>query len=257
MQRLRDLFRPIDHFKYLAWKAARISSPATFRLRTGERLFLRSAPATDATTAYEIFVAEVYRQVGPEPDPSVTRIVDVGANVGMSLIYWARHYPNAKLIAFEPHPVHVASLRRNLERNGISHRVELHAAAACAHASTVQLTDDEHCSSVTTNGNVQTLSIEAVDFFATLGSAPIDLLKMDIEGGEYELLGDPRFADLRIPRLVLEWHKTTEHPNGREWCEQRLTSLGYTVVPGKWSSDQNGLLWGFRNAAHSPAKAVE
>jgi len=68
----------------------------------------------------------------------------------MSLIYWAEHYPNAKLIAFEPHPVHVESLKRNLEEDRISHRVELYAAAACCRAGTVLLSDAEHCSSVTT-----------------------------------------------------------------------------------------------------------
>jgi len=253
MQRLRDLFQPLDRLKYLAWKKARLGAPTVFRLRTGERLFLRAEPAADVATAFEIFVAEVYRQVGPEPDPSVRRIVDVGANVGMSLVYWARRYPNARLVAFEPHPVHLASLRRNLEENGISDRVELHAAAACAHAGTVQLTDDEVCSSVVSepNGRTRTRSIEAVDFFAALGPGPIDLMKMDIEGGEYELLGDARFTALRIPLLVLEWHNTTEHPDGRKWCEDRLSSLGYTVVPGKWSSDDVGQLWGFRDLDRS------
>ena len=94
--------------------------------------------------------------------------------------------------------------------------------------------------------------METVDFFASLGAGPIDLLKMDIEGGEYELLEDPRFAALPVSRLVLEWHKTIDHPDGKAWCERRLTSLGYTVVQGKWSSEHNGLLWGFRNA-HLPA----
>jgi FkbM family methyltransferase len=245
MERLRDLFQPIDHLKYLAWKTAKLGTPAIFRLRTGERLFLRGQPATDVATAFEIFVAEVYRQVGPEPDPDVKRIVDVGANVGMSLVYWARRYPNARLVAFEPHPIHVASLKRNLQENGISDRVELHAVAACAHARTVQLTDEEVCSSITTRPNARTRSIEAVDFFATLGSEPIDFMKMDIEGGEYELLGDPRFAALRVPCLVLEWHNTTEHPDGRQWCEDRLRSLGYTVVPGRWTTSEVGQLWGF------------
>jgi FkbM family methyltransferase len=249
MQRLRDLFQPIDRLKYLAWKAAKLGTPAVFRLRTGEKLFLRGAPAADVATAFEIFVAEVYRQLGPEPDHSVTRIVDVGANVGMSLVYWATRYPNARIVAFEPHPVHVASIKRNLEENGISDRVELHPVAACANAGTVHLTDDEVCSSVTTEPNARTRSIEAVDFFKTLGSEPIDLMKMDVEGGEYELIGDPRFAALRIPRLVLEWHNTTEHPDGRKWCEERLSSFGYTVVPGKWSSDDVGQLWGFRDLA--------
>lgn len=246
MRRLRDLLVTRDRVKYLAWKAGRIRRPATFRLRSGERIYLRAAPATDVLTAYEMFVAEVYRDVGPEPNPAVKRVVDVGANVGLSLVYWANRYPKAALVAFEPHPVHLASLRRNLEINGIADRVQVHAAAACTAPGTAHLSDEENCSAVVDGKTTGAQRVEAVDFFASIGIEPIDLLKIDIEGGEYALLEDARFAALRVSRLVLEWHKTDEHPEGRQWCERQLESMGYTVVPGKWSSEQNGLLWGFR-----------
>ena len=33
-----------------------------------------------------------------------------------------------------------------------------------------------------------------------------DLLKIDIEGGEWPLLTDARFGELKVPAIVLEYH---------------------------------------------------
>jgi FkbM family methyltransferase len=253
MHSLRDLFTGVDHARYLAWRARKSSRPAAFSLRDGQRLLLRPPPATDTTTAFEIFVAEVYRSVGPARDASFTRIVDVGANVGFSLLYWAKHYPSAELIAFEPHPVHVDSIRENLKINGLSSRVKLHAAAASTRPGVLSLTDEEHCSTTLARAGAKSFQVEAIDFFDAVGDEPIDLLKLDIEGGEYQLLADARFAALPVRTCVLEWHKTPEHPDGRAWCEERLRSAGFVVRQGLWSSEVNGLLWGFRDTRPSGA----
>src|SRR5690606_29753371 len=46
----------------------------------------------------EIFVEEVYKvQLRPNP-----LIIDCGANIGLSVIYFKRHFPDARVIAFEP-----------------------------------------------------------------------------------------------------------------------------------------------------------
>lgn len=246
MQRLRDILTSIDRVRYLAWRARRSQQPATFRLRSGERLFLRAPPATDTLTAYEIFVAEVYRSVGPNPDNSVRRIVDVGANVGFSLLYFGSRYPNAQMIAFEPHPVHVSSLKKNLELNNLTSRVTLHPVAACSRSGTVRLSDEENCSSVVPGEGPRAIEVAAADFFEKVGTEPVEILKMDIEGGEYDLLRDPRFAGLDVRTIVLEWHRSKLHPDGRDWCVRRLRDLGYSVTTGLWTSDVNGLLWGFR-----------
>jgi FkbM family methyltransferase len=217
MQRLRDILTSIDRVRYLAWRARRSQQPATFRLHSGERLFLRAPPATDTLTAYEIFVAEVYRSVGPNPDASVRRIVDVGANVGFSLLYFASRYPNAQMVAFEPHPVHVSSLRKNLELNNLTSRVTLHPVAACSQPGTVRLSDDENCSSVVAGDSSGAIEVAAADFFEEVGTEPIEMLKMDIEGGEYDLLHDARFAGLDVRTIVLEWHRSNAYPDGRDF----------------------------------------
>jgi hypothetical protein len=95
-----------------------------------------------------------------------------------------------------------------------------------------------------------TLRVPLVDFFETVGTEPIDLLKMDIEGGEYALLSDPRFARLPIRALVMEWHRTRERPDGKAWCERALADMGYEVTPGIWTGEVNGLLWARRKEAH-------
>ena len=67
--------------------------------------------------------------------------------------------------------------------------------------------------------------------FGVLGGMTIDLLKMDIEGGEYAILDDPRFAGLRMRWLVMECHRTAAVARPRGYCRRRLETLGYEVLP--------------------------
>ena len=243
MPRLRDQLTPLSHLRYLAWRALPRGRAVTLRLRSGERLMLRPPPAEDLATAYEMFVARVYQPPFAVEVATTRRIVDVGANCGHSLLFWARHYPHAHVLAFEPHPVHLAVLERNVALNGLEQRVTLHRAAAGVGQGEISLLDAESRSSIVDVPQEKALRVPLFDFFETIGTPPIDLLKMDIEGGEYALLSDPRFAALKIRTLVLEWHRTREHPDGKDWCEQTLARLGYEVTPGIWTGQENGLLW--------------
>ena len=47
------------------------------------------------------------------------RIVDCGANIGMSVIFFKAVYPDADVLAFEPDAVSFAGLRRTIETNGL------------------------------------------------------------------------------------------------------------------------------------------
>ena len=85
-----------------------------------------------------------------------------------------------------------------------------------------------------------------VDFFEDVGAAPFDLLKLDIEGGEYAILGDDRFARLKPRRIALEWHTRPEVPDGRGWCVERLKGLGYQVTDGNLQHDGGGMLWAWQ-----------
>ncbi len=250
MKRLRDLLTPMSQLRYLAWRAFPAGRKVTVRLRTGERFSLRPEPATDLDTAFELFVAEVYRPPFPLDVAATRRIVDVGANCGYSTLFWASSYPQAHIVAFEPHPVHLSMLERNVALNALTDRLTLHRAAAGVRNGEIEFLDAESRSSTVDVPAGNALRVPLVDFFETVGTEPIDLLKMDIEGGEYALLSDPRFARLPIRTLVMEWHRTSERPDGKAWCERTLAELGYEVTPGIWTGEVNGLLWARRKEAH-------
>ena len=72
----------------------------------------------------------------------------------------------------------------------------------------------------------------AVDVLPELENA--DLVKIDIEGAEWALLADPRFAGARPSVLVLEYHRDgSPHPNEAQAAEDALLSAGLEVVHGR------------------------
>jgi len=60
-------------------------------------------------------------------------------------------------------------------------------------------------------------------------NAPIDLLKLDCEGSEYGIIMDPRFEELHLNCLVLEWHLTPRRPHADREILQHLRALGWQV----------------------------
>ncbi len=234
------LLDPPSLLRYVIWRLRRRRPTVQLGLRGGPRLLLRPRHVgnNDYGVAHEVFVQRQYACPRPLPPGDVRLVVDLGANVGFSCLYWLAQYPAARLIAFEPHPGHAAQLRANLAVNGMSGRVELHEAAAGIADGDIALSDAGSSSAVQEAGGAG-LSARMLDLFALLGGERIDLLKLDIEGGEYPLLADPRFAALRPRALVMEWH------GGRgDWCRARLAALGYAVME-RFDHGSHGVLWGF------------
>ena len=87
------------------------------------------------------------------------------------------------------------------------------------------------------------MRVRVVDVFQAVPDAPIDVLKMDIEGSEYAILADPRFEALaaRTERLLLEWHARGDQ--GETFCRDRLARLGFTVGSGRSCDSQCGMLY--------------
>ena len=253
-RRIRHLrvLEPSSRLHFLLWRSAtRRWRDVTLRLRTGLDLELRHN-STDHYGLSEIFFNNQYRPPAPVSlPPDLRTIVDVGANVGYSCLYFARQFPRAAITAFEPHPGHVSQIGRHLARNRLADRVTLVAAAAGVAEGQAYLTDREAGSRLIpgseqdmgeAHGNI---AVPVVDWFASLPQGNIDLLKIDVEGSEYVLLSDTRFLSDVAPRtscMVLEWHNTSEVPDGKSWCEEHLRAMGYRVFDGA-SYGHAGLIW--------------
>src|SRR5215469_1179989 len=112
-----------SHILYLAWRCAPLIPALTVSLEGGEQLCLRRPPSTDSGVAYEVIAKEVCRRAQVNP-ASIKRVVDLGAHVGISVIYWAYRYPEARIDAYEPHPVHLGMLDAHLKLNRTHHALQ-------------------------------------------------------------------------------------------------------------------------------------
>jgi FkbM family methyltransferase len=125
-------------------------------------------------------------------DPKV--IIDGGANIGTSSLYFAAKYPNARVFAIEPESGNFALLVRNTKN--YKNIVPIKAAIwGSLGARTVQnrctghwgFTVSDTSNRVEPTGQeIDCVTIESL--MKEHGIAAIDLLKLDIEGGEKDVL---------------------------------------------------------------------
>jgi FkbM family methyltransferase len=135
----------------------------------------------------EVLVADAYEL--PElMDPSA--IIDLGANVGASVAFFRLRYPNASIFACEPSPAVFGRLQKNV---GAMKNVSLRRTAVTDHTGSLpfRVSDESLMSSLDTSvpGRVVTVETRTLDdLMADFSLDELDLLKIDIEGAEFEVL---------------------------------------------------------------------
>jgi FkbM family methyltransferase len=139
-------------------------------------------------------------------------ILDAGANVGLSAIYFATRFPNAKIVAIEPERANFELLLRNVAPYP---NVTCLRKALVGAPRTVSIVDPGEGSwafQAAPAGDDQKAHIDKVegvtvsDVMRTFGWTHIDLLKLDIEGSEKEVFeaGRPWIDNVDI--IVAELH---------------------------------------------------
>jgi FkbM family methyltransferase len=158
----------------------------------------------------ELFCDEVYES--PKPIPRSPRIVDAGGHLGLASLYFLFRYPGCKLTTFEPNPTLAALLRRNLAP--WASQSELIEAALSIRGGSVDFHITEDNPLNVTGGidnrelpdrRVSVLQVKSVDVRVVLNE-PVDLMKLDVEGHEYELLRVELFNPHHIKNLIVEFH---------------------------------------------------
>lgn len=171
-------------------------------------------------------------------------IVDCGANIGASVLWFTARYPHAHILAVEPAPDNFVLLQRNCA--GLD--VDLRMAGIGATDGSSHLADTGWGTmSYRTIANEQGPEVAMLTVATLLASKPGTqyvpfLLKIDIEGGEKSLFeGDCSSID-RFPLIILEPHdwllpgEGTSLPffrfhaaAGREFCmkNENIASIGF------------------------------
>ena len=123
-------------------------------------------------------------------------VVDAGANIGSFTLFAAARGAR-RFVAIEPHPLTFAVLTENIQAAGLASRVTLvnHAVAATSGRRTLSSprmsTAATLLSEAAPGGRSLTVDTQTLgDIFRDSGWPRIDVLKIDIEGAEYEVFGD-------------------------------------------------------------------
>jgi FkbM family methyltransferase len=216
---------------------------------------------------------QAFYQCAHEPPPGALarlealgrplRALDLGAHVGTWGLWLHGRFPVQRLLALEPDPGNVAHHRRQIELNRLEGSWEVLEAAAVTADGPVCFTVGQGTNGrVTAVGDAAAVAAgEGTLEGATAGDGAVtvagrdaftlleglDLLKVDIEGGEWALLADPRAGALRVPVVMLEYHATdAPSPTPQADARAALERAGYVTAASPETQPGFGVVWGWR-----------
>ncbi|MBF0152143.1 MAG: FkbM family methyltransferase [Magnetococcales bacterium] len=175
------------------------------------RLTFRNNQGSDLYILGEVFHHQFYTL---PPSCAPETILDLGANIGLTMVYFSRVYPRARLAGVEPIPGNMSLLQKNIIDNQIVATIFQSAVAVeDGHVEMeIALRDYDHrILEETTPGRFtgQTLRVESMTMDSILERlqwARIGLLKIDIEGYEKVLLKRNCAWLTRVDALCIECH---------------------------------------------------
>ncbi|MCT7516346.1 FkbM family methyltransferase [Aliarcobacter cryaerophilus] len=154
---------------------------------------------------HELFGLEIYKFNSEKTQPF---IIDCGANIGLSVIYFKKLFPNAKVIAFEPDKKIFDYMKFNINSFGFKD-VELINKGLWKEETVLKFfsegADGGRIADNTTNEN--SIEIQTVKLSNYLNKeVQIDFLKLDIEGAETEVLLECRDNLNNVQNIFIEYH---------------------------------------------------
>ena len=192
---------------------------------------------------WEIFVGHEYGvQLGRNP-----LILDCGANIGFATRYFDLRFPESTIIAFEPNPSAVPFLEKNTK--GLSSDISVHPVAVGRRAGELTLVTRDGDGSVLASTHppsedpgAMTLTVP-VERLSGYINADVDLLKLDVEGGETDVL-EELIESGRLNRIKSMWIEYHLH------CATRA-DFGYFMS----LLDQSGFVYQIRADFNSSSMA--
>lgn len=151
----------------------------------------------------EIFVKKNY-MFNSDNDTPV--IIDCGANIGLSTIFFKQIYPKSKIICFEPDPKIFEMLKYNLTQFNYSDIQIFNKAVWIRNEKLSFQTDNSWGGKIVSNEIENSINIDAIDLNSFLDQK-VDFLKIDIEGAEYEVIINCKdLISKNVKNIFFEWH---------------------------------------------------
>lgn len=172
-----------------------------------------------------IYEAELQRRIVGLVKPGMV-VYDIGANAGFFTLAFARLAgPDGTVLAFEPQPGNAAKILRHVQLNRLTQAALIPAAVGlktglCA----FDTGPDDYQGKLTETASLLWVPVLGLDELVQSGRPAPELIKMDIEGGEYDALcGALTLLRTKRPLLILSVHGAEQD----EKCTALLRREGY------------------------------
>ena len=222
----RWLMRPA--YRYTEREFKRLSLLPRYQ-PTSTRLLGEPLDVVDAASFLfmygEIFKQQIYSFEAGSQSPL---IIDGGANIGLSTIYFKQLYPQCRVIAFEPDADVFPVLANNIRRRGYRD-VELRQRALWSSETALSfMAEGADGGRIAQSGDPRNIVVQTVRLRDHL-DRPVDLLKLDIEGAETEVIAD--CADLlhNVRHLFVEYHSFEAKPQTLRQLVDCLADAGFRL----------------------------
>lgn len=165
------------------------------------------ARTSDVKVFFQVFIDREHDVKWPKSDVAV--IIDAGANVGYSSVFFASQYPSATVIAIEPEP---GNYRQLVENTKAYSNVKPVNAALLNEPGRVSISDptaEEWAFRVdgSKKGGVDVEAVAIPQLLHRFGLTHVDILKIDVEGSEIEIFDTGSASWLnKVDNLMIELH---------------------------------------------------
>jgi FkbM family methyltransferase len=188
--------------------------------------------AMDVWSIKETFLDDFYRfEKNTKLDKGT--IIDVGAGIGEFAIQAAKACPGCQVFGFEPFPESFRYFQKNIRSNNLTNAFPIEAAVTSVPGSMALDTTSGNPLQFRTQldapSAVSVKTMLLIDFLKEKSIDIVELLKLDCEGGEFNILLPLTIHDLaRFQRIVMEYHDSlTIHHH--EELVSLLENAGFVV----------------------------
>lgn len=218
MDKLKTVHKHVKNWHQLIWDKLFAGDNLIYQFRNGLSIECRRK-STDINEAIVVLSGIEYPQELCTLSRENAVVFDVGANIGTFGVFLHSLNGNRdyRLYAFEPFEGNLDLAKKNFERNGLKNYHLLPQAVSGKNGKVqfdVSGAFDAHKINHNLSGGIEVESVTLSHFCRQNNIAFIDVLKMDIEGSEFEILAaDGDFICQNVGVLLMEYHLSESHPN--------------------------------------------
>jgi FkbM family methyltransferase len=175
----------------------------------------------------EVFKKEIYRFSSNSQSPY---IIDAGANIGLSVIYFKQLYPNAEIIAFEPDDLVYNILKYNINSFGYQNVKLIKTGLWDVDTKLRFFSEGADGGRIATSIDKEKLIEVQTERLLKYLNKRVDFLKIDIEGAEIRVLRDCQKNLGMVERIFVEYHSFADRNQELDELLLILKKAGFRYI---------------------------